>query len=402
MNITKSLDSLIGQVRHKPIKSKVRDSKYILFEKSQPLPVSNLNNMSGHIPENAVTYSYINIGKKNMPDFQKTVITFNDKDDQVIRKIFVGTGMTSKIRDYEKNVYAKDGWNEFLEHRHIKTKEVTPDGNGWQPVQEEDQYIHLSTTKYKYKRGFARKLHINKNEYHHDNGQNKIVATITEYPYNMGFQNIKDKKVMEVEMSIKNNRPHIDDVLPSTNVELPKNDEYLPYRFLLGEQKQTSITQKVLDDKGVGNLGVGIYYSKDIVPKNSEGMFNHFDGNIYYRDVSKSHPVKIAGHEGEHVYQYSLIGRLGKLLSKFGIICKTHLPSVTDIKEMDKGYKCVIAAEKYPKLSETENLKNNLDYWENGLEVGARLSADEITKSYDEGRQVLIKEFPYAKGETVF
>ena len=75
---------------------------------------------------------------------------------------------------------------------------------------------------------------------------------------------------------------------------------------------------------------------------------------------------------------------------------------MTDIKEMDKGYKCVIAAEKYPKLSETENLKNNLDYWENGLEVGARLSADEITKSYDEGRQVLIKEFPYAKGETVF
>ena len=138
------------------------------------------------------------------------------------------------------------------------------------------------------------------------------------------------------------------------------------------------------------------------MPKNSEGMFNHLDGNIYYRDVSKSHPVKIAGHEGEHVYQYSLIGRLGKLLSKFGIICKTNLPPVTDIKEMDKAYKCVIAAEKYPKLSETENLKNNLDYWENGLEVGARLSADKITKSYDVGRQVLIKEFPYAKGETVF
>ena len=400
MNPIKRFNNLMSHVPSQP--TRARESRFVLSGRFEDYDLSKLSKESGHVPENAKSYSMITIGKKDNPDFQRYVVSFKDADGGVVRKIIAGTGMNSIIRDYQKGTFVKDGWNEFLEHRHIKTKEANPTTNTWELKQEEDQYIHLSTNKYKYQKGFARKLHIDKNEYIRDNEQEKVIATMTEYPYTLGFEDKSAKKVAGVDMTLKGHRPHINEVLPNTNVELPKDDEFLPFRFLLGEQKQTCLTQNVLDRKGIGNLGIGIYYSKDIVPQNSEGLFNHLDGNIYYKCASTAHPVKIAGHEGEHAYQYSLIARLGKLLSKFGVVCKTNLPPITDLKEMDKGYKYVVAAEKYPKISDTENLKNNMEYWNNDLEAGARAEAEKLAQLYEKGREFFQKIFPFSKSNTNF
>ena len=196
--------------------------------------------------------------------------------------------------------------------------------------------------------------------------------------------------------------PKITDITNNTELELPKSDEFLPYRFLTGEQKQTSLTRYELNKNGLKDLDIGIYYSKDAVGANSEGAFDHSSGDVIYDEISKAHPIKISAHESEHARQFSLIGRLGKLKTDYGGKCLKILPEINDNKTRKEGFEYVIAYENYPKLSSTEDLKNNKLYWENKLEVDAREKSDSEFKLYEKTRKILTDFFKFSNSATSF
>ena len=374
---------------------KTQDSRCLLLSKTEFHPIEEIKE-STHIPDNAVTYSFVSIGKKGDSGFNRSILTFQDKNKSLIRKIFTGNNIQPRIRDYERETLATNNWKKILERRHITTKQLNARTQSWEPVSEENQYIHTLTSSYIYPHGFSKKLHIDKNVYEYKDGKESIQATITEYPSTLHVEDENAKKVLGVNLVMDNNTPQIESILPENNQELPQNDRFLPYRFLVGEKKQTALTQMILDRKKVGNLGIGVIYSRSAVPQNATGLFNNSDGNIYYAYVTKSHPIRIAAHEGEHAYQYALIGRLGKLNTKYGLKCQETLPPVTNVREMEKGYNYLVASEKYPVVSETEDLRKNKDYWLNELEIRARQAEGIYEKIYNKGRRILQKMFPYS------
>ena len=186
----------------------------------------------------------------------------------------------------------------------------------------------------------------------------------------------------------------------SDNISINKADKYLPYRFLLGEQKQISLGHECLKQEGFDNLGIKVKISPTAVSKNSSGHFDSYYGNIWFRKVFRTvHPVTQAAHEADHAKRFAVIGQLGKRRTPYEQKAEKVLGLIEDPQERAKGYDYLVASEHYPKLSADEDLTKNKAYWDNLLEVLARQKEEETAKEYNAERSQLQKEFKYILGE---
>ena len=388
-----------------PRLSKKNKSQYVLRQKTEKLPIKDFpQDCFTSIPDNAEFYTLVRIGKKKDPNFERSVLTFYDKNYMIQRDI-KGDGTNQKKRIYDEIWKIENGFKgPFTRKRNITTKELNPDTRWWETTQEEEQFTRTFADEknYVYKKGFAKKIHINKNVHERVNGEKIIHSTITEYPKTYSKDIFDTKKVFSADIKLTDDIPQIVKINPETNVKLPQRDKFKPYRLLTGEQKQKSLTRFYLNENGLKPLDIDIVFMPKEVPENADGFFDNHLGKIVFKKPTHNYPVTVASHEGEHARQYSLAGRLGKLRTSFGLRCEKQLPPVTEMNEIQEGIKYVIASEKYPKLSPTENLRENPEYWFNDLEVGARLKAKKMEDTYKKGRDRYQEIFPVTEGSNSF
>ena len=380
-------------------------TQYRLLQKTECIPISKYPDDLWGIPEGAKYYTVVKVGRKDNPNFKREITTFYD-DKNIISRCRKGTGIRNQIRSYQCfSETVNDTVNTRPKHsntRIIRTEEYFPEKREFLPIQEEEQYIYNNT--FLDKDGVQKKstkLHINKNKYSYDYDVPIIHSTMTEYPENYNREPQISKKVLGADMIIRKNIPFIVGNKNAVNVPFPQNDTFLPYRFLMGEQKQISLTQYFLKEKHLENLGINIYVSPYEVGENAVAHFDPEDGNIVFKEVyRKKHPVRTAAHEAEHAFHHSMIGRLGKGRTNYERKCERNLEPLSTIEEIEEGFKYLIAKENYPKLPKSGDLSQNMEYKNNYLEVCARNAAKKAGEKYDEGRAELISYFPFIAGKS--
>ena len=378
-------------------------SRYTLITKTEELPAKDLKldfdkwRMGGIT--DAEYYTHVKVGKKDDPEFNREILTLFDSNHNMIRRFRIGNNVNYQKRDYKYSL-------EFPEiyplipramRKHIKVTEWFDSAKRWRPVLEEDQFVYNIE---KISKKNARKLHINKNVYDYTDDKTKIYATMTEYPTNFGLEPQSAKKFAGVEIELENNLPKVTTPYNTVNVKLPKNDKFLPFRFLLEEQKQISLGHNFLKEEGVDNLGIKIKVSPNVVSGNSSGHFDSYYGNIWLKEIfRKTHPVGIVAHEADHAKRYAIIGQLGKQRTPYEQKAENVLGPITNPEEAAKGYEYLLASENYPALKPDENLRENKEYWNNKLEVLARKKEEDVKKKYMTGRKTLQNQFKYIAGE---
>ena len=379
-----------------------RESQYILLKKTEQLPIEKLN-VDGKVwgygvyPDSKY-FTHVKVGRKNDSKYNREILTFYDKNNNMINRIFIGNNINKQSREYKYSMeYPKDYPNiPVAERKHIKVKEWF-NNEGWKPIKEEDQFVYTMDSKSDKK---PKKLQINSNVYDYSHDKVRINASMTEYPTTRGVESADAYKHAFVEMEMDNEIPKIKQIFNTTNVNISKDDKFLPYRFLLEEKKQISLAHEALKEEGIDNLGINVKISPSCVPKNSSGFFDSYFGNIWFRKIlRKTHPIRLTAHEVDHAKRYAMIGRLGKRRSPFEQKAEEKLGLITDLNEQEKSYEYLIASENYPKLEPNENLRINKDYWDNELEVLARKKEDKKSKEYNIGRSQLLKQFKYIAGE---
>ncbi len=386
---------------------------YKLLEKTKKLSVDNFPKDSWALPTEADKYTRVRIGKKTDKNYEREVVTFYNSKGDMIRRCFRGTDMKNKMREYTKDFFLPRKDTELngalgVNKTRIKTSEFFPvdavDQNlgEWKTVSDEEQFVYSMFDKIKENRS-AKKLHINKNQYDYNGEKAHVRATCVEYPINLGFENPKDKKILSVQVGIENNRAKIESVNHETNVEVPLNDKYLPYRMLVGNKKQECLAQHFLDEKDIGDLGILIETNKSKVNSNASAYFSSQNREIVFKDVQKyANPVSTAAHEAEHAYQYSMIGRLGRIENYFEKKCYLDKGPLNFEYERIEARKYAEARDNYPKLSPKEDLSKNKDYQNNYLEQKARLASKLAIEIYEVGRQKLLNVFKYVGGYSSF
>ncbi|MCR5265730.1 MAG: hypothetical protein K6E29_03955 [Cyanobacteria bacterium RUI128] len=402
MNVTRVLKNFYEKSAQNVLKHK-RKSQYLLLEKTEKLPIESFKESNFEVPEGAVSYTLVTIGKKKDPEFKRQVVTFYDNAYMIQREI-QGTDYPKKVRNYIELWKIENGFRgPFTRKRDITTKQMNPQTNKLELRQEEQQFVYtdISPWNYIYPEGFRRTLHINKNVHDTVDGEKIVHSTITEYPSPLSIINDKNK-VFSADISFDKGIPKVKQINEETNVDYPKNDKFLPYRLLVGEQKEISIERGYLKHRGLDKLNIDVRFSPNEVSPNAEAMFDCDKSAVIFKKVTKGSPVEVAVHEGEHAYQYSLCGRLGKNTSRYGLMCQKELPELTDVKQIEEGFSYVIAAEKYPKTSPNENLRNNREYWYNELEVRARKKSKRIKELYNKGKEAWHELFPVTKGSNSF
>lgn len=403
--IRRIFNNLMSQGNATP---RVRKSQYKLLEKTKKLPVEDFPVDSWALPTDAVEFTRVRIGKKSDKDFQREVVTFYDKNGDMIRRCFKGTGIKNKIREYGKEFLLARKGIELngacgVNKRTIKTTEFygledIPSAGVWKTTSDEEQFIYSMFDKTKGYRS-AKKLHINKNQYDYEGEKAHVKATCVEYPINLGFENPKDKKVLSMNIGIDINRVKVEGVNSETNVEVPLKDEFLPYRMLVGDRKQECLAQHFLDEKGVGDMGIRIETNKSKVNENAAAYFSSDNQEIVFKRVQKyGHPVITSSHEAEHAYQHCMIGRAGKGKTYYERKCRWEKGGLSNPEEIEEARKYSAARADYPIVNPKEDLSQNKDYQENYLEVMARAASKKATEMYDIGRQKLLNIFKYVGG----
>lgn len=379
-------------------------SKYVLAKKISMHPssefIADTKKWGSEVGHGSEYYSYVRISKKDKPEYNREILTFYDSNNQIISRHQTGSDINPQQRTYSYRLEYPETYpiTPAAMRRHILTKEWSEAAHEWQAIQEEDQFVYnIKTTKEKIK---PKKLHISKNQYNYSEDKTSIKASMTEYPTNCGLGQDTDYKCAWISIDFDKNIPVMRNIHTTSNVNIDLNDEYLPYRFLLGEQKQVSLGYEMLKQNGLDKLGINVTVSPENVPENTSAFFDSYNGNIWFKKLCDTvHPVKVAAHEGDHAKKYALIGQLGKQRSPYEQKAERILGKITDDRERQKAFEYLIASEKYPKISPAEDLTKNEDYINNLLEVSARKTEEKAAKEYNVGRKALQNQFRYVAGE---
>lgn len=388
-------------------------SQYELLEKTKNLPVKNFPAGSWTLPVGAKTFTRVQIGKKSDESYLREVVTFYDDKNKIIKRCFKGTGMNKKIREYEydftlppKNTDIGGAYGVNI--RRIKTKEALPESYDvsnyfvWTDTVNEEQFVAIMFDK---SRGakFARKIHINKNEYSYGEDLEGIKATCIEYPINLGFEPKTNKKVLSVDISVSNNNVNNTRINSETNVKVNENDVFLPYRLMLGKGKQERLAQYFLNKKGLGDKGVFIETNPERVQGNASAYFSSSSREIVFKNVLLGyHPVRTAAHEAEHAYQHCQIGRLGRAETAYEKECALTKGNLTNISEIEEAIKYADARKCYPDTTGIEDLSKCKEYKENYLEIKANEAGVNALKVYEAGRTALKNIFKFVTSYNSF
>lgn len=354
---------------------------YILLEKTNDINISQYKKFSNNVPEDADTFTLISIGKRDDNKYRKKITTFYSGNNIIER--FIETSNGEKIiRKYKHRGY--DVKNSNCRYRKITQKRFSPDSSKFltELVEEIRTYKSAKTEN--------TKLEIIKNEV----SGNKIIANITEYPFNGNKKNCNlPRKILGITMEFDKYFPKITGTFETANVKFPQNDKFLPFRFIIDDKlKLRALTKFFIKEKGLGKLDIRINIT-DNMGENAAGDFSEIDNMISYNKKHIGNVVGLAAHEVEHAYQYRQIGRVGKGYSKYGRNSLKYYGKIDGIKESMEAHKYSVASLNYPKLKDNEDLSKNMDYINNYLEVKARESEKKAVNEYHELGKELNKQF---------
>ena len=386
---TTKVPRLFGVSEHK--------SPYILLKKISESPIGKFPKDSWTVPEEAKTFNFVEIGKRADPAYNCEIVSFYDKDGNIIQRYQKGTDIPRKSRKHTYDfMLTKD--KESLNIRRIKTTEYLNDGKGdynWQHVSDEDQFVN---TNYNVKKGThcAKKVQINKTLYGKCDDGDNISVTMTEYPTTLGLEPKSAKKMMGVDMVMKDGIPYIYGTNQTLNVKFPTDDDFLAFRFLQPQAKQEALAKYFLKQKGLDKANVTIITSVSDVAENSSACFRPDAGIIFFKDVPRyTSPADTAAHEVEHAYQHSQIGRLTSGRTDYEKRCHALFKPIVDKKEESEAFEYLCASESYPILTKNEDLVLNKDYMENYMEIKAREAGEKADEKYRKGRDFLMNQFRY-------
>ncbi len=350
------------------------------------------------VPQEASFFTEVKVGKKSDSTFFRNITSFYDKDKKLIKRAISGSDINNKIRLYEHS-YEFAGYKNMsvleADARRITTKEYVKDKYSylgkWKISSFEEQFAY-NFYEGPNKTERVTKLHTNKT-IHDLFDDSRRSCVMTEYPKNKGYEPKSAKKVMGLEIVMVKGMPKITGYQHTPNVKIPEFDEFLPYRFLNGSEKQEALTRHFLREKHLDNLGIAVYTNESNVSHDALAHFSAYVPEICWRGVNETRqPVVTAAHEVEHAYQYAQIGRLGKGRNKYEKDCLKKFGKITDIKEREEAYKYLIASENYPSKEQSDYIKK---YRDNYLEQNARQAGCEAAEVYNICREYLRSVFKF-------
>ena len=394
----------------------VPTKKYALLEKTEKLPIANYPKDKWVFPEAADTFNIVKVGKANDPNYFKEITNFYNKEGKLVKRCTKGSDINNQTKDYEYDFYChvnEPNPNIYgAETRKVTTQEyvITPELKELKKTHPEmSQYIYgewrtksqeLQAVSKLYKGDYTRypkKLTVIKNTFNQDI-PDRMTAEMVEYPFTRGYEPQSTKKILGLELEIKNDIPHIIGTNQTTNVKIPTNDKFLPFRLYIDrEAQQVALTRYFLKKRGLENLNIRIETNSKAVEENAAAHFSSINGTIAYKKISKYSPqVGTVSHEVEHAYQHSLIGRIGKANTEYEKKCAEIFPKIESKTMKKEALDYAKARDKYPKLSRTEDLSQNKDYYDNLLEIKAREAGKLAEDEYNTGKKFLTDQFKYA------
>lgn len=356
---------------------------YKLLDKSPKYPVEDFKfQLLPYLPEEkADTFATVTIGKNNDESYKKSIMTFYSKDGEILRRIINSSGSPTIMRDYvvESGSVDKQSVSKI---RKIVTKFL--DKNDFlfklRSVEEQKTYKNLETGK--------TKLQINKNVVYGDN----IKASVIEYPWARSDIKNPSKKEIKLDLFVEEGVPKIVDV-STQNVSLPKDDKYLPFRFIFDNSlKRVSFAKFMLKEKGLSCLNTAVKISNKL-RSDVAAYFSEFENMLVFNSQSKNDSVKLAAHEVQHAYHFAQIGRLGKGSSKYCQKSRNLLGEISDPAEKQQALKYFVAAEKYPNIDSKGSLMQDVDYVNNFLECDANKEAQKVYDDYKKSGEFLSSQF---------
>ena len=363
--------------------------KFVLLEKTQKINIDQYKTFSGNTPQNADSFTFATIGMKDDKNFKKKITTFYSGEN-IVQRLFETSDGERIIREYEHHGQDVKGSN--CKYRKIVQKKMADGRPEFVTNLIEEMRTYISETKKNKKTGKnLLKLEIIKNII----DGNKISATITEYPFN-GDRKVPKisnlRKIAGLEIELNESTPIITGTFETTNIKLPSNDKYLPYRFILDTKtKIKELTKHFIKEKNLDKLNIKVRV-KDTIGKNTAGYFDEERNEIVYA-MSTCDFARTSAHEVEHAYQYCQIGRVGKGYSQYGKNSRKIYGNIENLEDSMEAYKYSVASINYPKLTDEEDLSKNMDYMNNYLEVKAREAGERASKEYKEKGAEFNKQF---------
>ena len=356
---------------------------YKLIEKSPKYPVEDFKfQLLPYLPdEEAHSFTTVIIGKNNDDNYKKKILTFYSKDGEILRRIISTSDTSTILRDYAVKSGSVDK-KSISKIRKIVTKFL--DKNDFlfklRSVEEQKTYKNLEAGK--------TKLQINKNVVYGDN----IKASVTEYPWVKSEIDNPSKKEIKLDMYLENGVPKIVDV-STQNVSLPKDDKYLPFRFIFDNSlKRVGFAKFMLKEKGLSCLNTAVKISNKL-RSDVAAYFSEFENMLVFNPESQNDSIKLAAHEVQHAYHFAQIGRLGKGSSKYCQKSRNLLGEISDPAEKQQALKYFVAAEKYPNIDSKGSLMQDSDYVNNFLECDANKEAQKVYDDYKKSGEFLSSQF---------
>ena len=363
--------------------------KFVLLEKTQKINIDQYKTLSANTPQNADSFTFVTIGKREDKNYKKKITTFYSGEN-IVERLCESTEGERIIREYEH--IGHDVKNSNCRYRKIVQKKMAKAKPEFITDLIEEIRTYISETKKNKKTGKnSLKLEIIKNII----DGNKISATITEYPFNGDKKKAKIpglRKIAGLEIELNESTPIITGTFETTNIKLPSNDKYLPYRFILDTKtKIKELTKHFIREKNLEKLNIKVRI-EDTLGKNTAGYFDEERNEIVYA-ITTSDIVKTPAHEVEHAYQYCQIGRAGKGYTQYGRNSRKIYGPIDNLQESMEAHKYSIASINYPKLTDEEDLTQNMAYMNNYLEVKAREAGEKASKEYKESGAEFNKQF---------
>lgn len=337
---------------------------YILKIKTPKLHIESFKRDSHwQVPENADSFTIVEISKRADSSFNKKIISFFSGENLLKRCTDIN-GKPFEQKTFKQNTYGQ-GFDMVCNNKTIETYRYNGDINTPTLTEYEIQKsVKLNKDK-------LTRVQIQKNIF----DKNNITGIIKEC-LPQKIRNKNGNKLLTIYMKMIEDIPY--PIQEIANIaKFPKQKNITPFLFLFEPKtKIKSLTNYFLSRKNLDNMGIKIKFS-DKIKRETNGYFAPQERSIYYNSTCCFNPIETCAHEVEHCYQYAQIGRLGKGYHKYEKDCYKKFGEIKDIEEMNEANKYYIASENYPKdidLQETE-------YKNNYLEVKAREAAE---KAYDE------------------
>ena len=347
---------------------------YVLVEKTPKTQLGKYIPTHWVIPEGTDSFTIVKIGKKGNAQYEKKITTFYNGDKVLGRCTDINdVPIESKEFNYfdviDKPQTGKAEKREIYTY-HYEKGPYKPTLKGFEVqdiIRDEKNKIN-------------NEVRIEKNIFNEDG----IIGTLKKC-LTKAKREPEGNKLLQVKMKLVEGIPQIEET-KCVNTVLPKNDAYLPCRFIFEPEEQIkALTNYHLKEKGLENLGVRTVFT-DKIEDGTKAMFTVENRTIYYNKDLINNPVSTTAHEVEHAYQHSQIGRIGKGKTSYEKDCYKKFGEIKDKKELEEANKYYIASENYPKDPKSK------EYFNNYLEVEARDAGFFADADYDDGRIFIDKQ----------